>query len=753
MRYWHSREDCNRVPQAARENHMNEQMLQNRIRPNESESEISLGDLIAQLLARKWWIIAAALLGAMIGAINGQLPPNQFHADAVVQIEQRSSGVQLPSELIGDFLRGEDTRSRLDTEVHLIRSRLILQPVVEALSLDARADPVKAPIIGDVLARRSLPVLQGFIPARFARAGEGVRVSRLTLPDMMQGEVLRLVVGNGDRVTVVLPDGQQIEGDWTAPIRLPGDGVLEISDLRAAPGREYVIRHAAMRNVVRQISSGLAIQERGSSGIVDFRFSGGNPREAVAILNAVIDAYQEHNLRRRAAQIDRSLDFIEDQLPELRGELREARDALAAYRQDRDVRDLSVNTQQLLSQISEVEARVEQIGFEREQMLQRLTESHPDYVALQLEEDRLRARLDNLRESLADVPEAEQELARLTARVERARQIEQQLVNRVEQLRILRASTVGNIFVLEAAEIGRHVGPDRRTPIMIGFALGAVLSALGIFGVNYLRRGIEDAREIEELGLSLYATVNNVPQLRGAKASNPAYGMALHAPREMAVEALRGLRTGLRFSLAAAPSKSLLITSCAPSDGKSFIALNLAIVSGQTGVRVLLIDADMRRGSLRQYFGLKRKATGLSDLLSGAASFDEAIYSSEETGMDFMPTGAIPPNPAELLASDAMPEVLRRLNDAYDLIIVDASPVLAVSDAGIIGQHTGMSLLVVRHLVTAKAEIESVQKTLANVGVHLSGCVLNQFDQSASRYGSYGSKYGYYYGGYRYKYD
>jgi tyrosine-protein kinase Etk/Wzc len=508
-----------------------------------------------------------------------------------------------------------------------------------------------------------------------------------------------------------------------------------------------------MRNVVGSLSGALNIRERGTTGIVDFRYTGPDRDETVRIVNTVVEAYQDHNLRRRAAEIDQSIDFIEEQLPELRAELRQASTALSNYRQSQDGRELSISTQELLAQTVALETEIENLAFRREQLLQRLTPNHPDYRALEIEQERLQDRLADFRTRLADVPEAEQELARLTQQVERARLLELQLVNRVEQLRILRASTVGNIFVLEPAEVGSHIGPNRRNPIAIGAALGFILSALGIFGLNAMRRGIEDARDIEDLGLSLFGTVNKSPALVNTKASEARYGMAIDNPRDIVVEAIRGLRTGLRFSLAASQSKSLMITSCAPGDGKSFISLNLAVVSGQTGSRVLLIDSDMRRGFLRQYFGLARNAKGLSDVLSGSAAMNEAIQHYDDVGIDFMPTGAYPPNPAELLASPAFESMISELSPYYDLLIFDAPPVLAVADPGIIGQSTGMSLLVIRHLVTSKMELQSAQKTLANSGITLSGCVLNQFDMKAGRYGAYGAQYGSYYGGYNYKYD
>jgi tyrosine-protein kinase Etk/Wzc len=161
----------------------------------------------------------------------------------------------------------------------------------------------------------------------------------------------------------------------------------------------------------------------------------------------------------------------------------------------------------------------------------------------------------------------------------------------------------------------------------------------------------------------------------------------------------------------------------------------------------------MRRGHLHKYFGLSRKASGLSETLAGSAGLAETLYHVPEIGLDFTPTGRRPPNPAELLASPRFKEFMDHVSGQYDLVIIDAPPALAVADPGIIGQHTGMSLLVVRHLASTKPEIQTAQKTLANSGVQLSGVLLNQFDQKRSRYGNYGTRYGYYYGGYKYRYD
>jgi tyrosine-protein kinase Etk/Wzc len=271
-----------------------------------------------------------------------------------------------------------------------------------------------------------------------------------------------------------------------------------------------------------------------------------------------------------------------------------------------------------------------------------------------------------------------------------------------------------------------------------------------VFLINALRRGVDDAGEIERLGLPLFATVGKNKRLTGLSSASPVYGLALEDPSNLTVEALRGLRTGLKFGMASTSSKVMMITSCVPSDGKSFISLNLAIVAAKAGSKVLLIDADLRRGMLRRYFGLARNEKGLSDLLSGAT--EEYIYHHEPSNLDFLPTGRMPPNPAELLESDVFATALKLFSDHYDLVIIDAPPALLVADPAIIGQHVGMAMLVVRHLQTSISEIQAAQKTLATAGVRLSGAVMNQYDERRSRYGRYG-RYGSYYGGYRYRYQ
>jgi tyrosine-protein kinase Etk/Wzc len=599
-------------------------------------------------------------------------------------------------------------------------------------------------VIGDLLARMSIPLLGSLLSDAYQRPGESLSLNRLRVNDSFLEEPILLRITGPDSFEISAAGVPATAGQVGTLVTVADDIQLQITALTAPEGREYELFAEPLRNGVERLREGLSVSERRTTGIIDFGFTSPEPAFSLDAVNTVVDSYRAQNLQRRSAEIDQSIAFIENELPETRMQLETATAALATYRESQENLELSLGTQELLDQLVQVQARLEELEFQEQQLAQRLTPNHPDYQALLAERAQLESRRDNLRADLQDVPAVEQELARLQEAVVSARELERQLMARAEQLRVLRASAVGNIRVLEPAEVAHLVGPNRRKPALGGLFGGLALGMLLVFTLNALRRGIEDAREVEELGLSVLGSVNKVPELVGAKNGGPLYALARHAPDNIAVEALRGLRTGMRFTLAARGAKTLMITSCAPADGKSFVSLNLAMVNAQLSTKVLLIDADLRRGKLGRNFGVTSKDNGLAHVLVGECDLMAALHHDPKTGLDFMATGGRPPNPAELLESQSFADLLAYLSDQYDLIVVDAPPILAVTDAAIIGQKTDITLMLVRHLVTTKPELKSALKGLEIAGITPAGVIINQYDFAKSRYGQYGA--------YNYKY-
>jgi tyrosine-protein kinase Etk/Wzc len=717
--------------------------------------ELDFKEIYVQLAAKKGRLIFLTILGIFLGFVYSAIAPNLYNASSVVQLEKRESNVGLPTSMVGDLANfgGKDS---IATEVHVIKSRLILAPVADELDLFTFSKPKTIPVWGDYINRTKLldrfPILNSYVPEGFVRHDESITISKFNLKPNLVGKTYT-VKALGDNQYTISDGVNSFIGKVGVTLNLGQSGVINIDSLIAQKGRIFYLRKLSTRSIVSKISSGLIIDERGATGIVDFKYTGTNKDMVIPIVNSIIKNYMATTLRRKSAEIDQSIAFIAQQLPTIRKELETAINNLIEFRKkNNSVMELSFSTQDLIKNIINLETKLERMDFEMDQLSKRVTSNHPEYMDMELERQREKQRLTNYRADLGYVPEAEQELAFLTQNQARARTLEIQLIERIEQLRIYKASKVGNIRVLEPAEVFSHIGPNRNIFLLIGGIFGFLFTASIIFLKNYFNNGIEDVREIEHTGLPIFGTISALPDLISRGVKSIQYMIAFSEPDHPVVEAFRGLRTGLHFSLSSTERKVVVITSSAPNEGKSFVSTNLAIVSATEKNSVLIVDTDMRRGELRKSFSIGRNKNGLSDILSGNISYEEGVYESEIPNLFVIPTGKRPPNPAELLDTERFSEFMTWAGKNYDLVILDAPPVLAVADPLILGRFTDIIILVLRHLKTPVNEVESSLKVLETSGLKITGAILNGYDQKKSKYGTYAANYGYAYTAYNYQY-
>ncbi|MNM92803.1 Tyrosine-protein kinase wzc [compost metagenome] len=293
------------------------------------------------------------------------------------------------------------------------------------------------------------------------------------------------------------------------------------------------------------------------------------------------------------------------------------------------------------------------------------------------------------------------------------------------------------------------VKPRKALIVAIATLLGGFLSVAFVFLQRMLNPGIEDPADIEALGLPVYAAIplsvsNTLPKLRKGKhgtrvvADGRQHLLAVSAPADPTVEALRSLRTSLHFAMLEAKNNILTISGPRPGVGKTFVSTNLAAVIAQAGQRVLVIDADMRKGTLHKILGVSPQK-GLSDVLGGKLSVDEVIHPvSGLDNMHYMVRGDIPPNPAELLMHPRFAQLLQDMSGKYDLVIVDTPPILAVTDPALVATHAGSSLLVTRFGVNQAKEIELTLQRFEQNGVQIKGAIFNAVEKRATGYYSYG---------------
>lgn len=717
-------------------------------RPPEADDEINLGHLVGVLWRGKLKIAALAIVALAIGMFNLANTAPTFQADALLQLEERSGRMALPSAM-RDLI---DNDPRTITEIEIMRSRMVLGQVVADLNLDWDVRPQLAPTIGILLSRYTLPVPELDYLAPFARPGEGISLALLEVPPRwLDRQILLEVTQTGYRLTD--PDGTEWNGAMNETLRDADLGFsLRIDAINAPLGRQYTIRQRNEIGAIGRLRGGLSVSERGrQSGVLDVRFAGPDQQENVRILNAIVQAYLRQNIARSAAEADSSLTFIESQLPEAEAAVRQAERALNTYRQEQASIDLSFETQNLLTQVTRIEGELRDLQAREDELSQRYTPSHPTYQQFLAERTRLQERLDVLRSEIGALPETQREVLNLSRNLELAQGIYTQLLTRAQEMQVLRASTVGNVRVIDmAASGGGPIAPRRSMILALALVLGVMAGVALVLVREWMRRGVQSAEELEQAGLPVFATINYTAYAdfkHKRKGHLPI--LAVDEPTELAVEAFRSLRTSLHFGMIDARTRSLAITSSAPEAGKSFTALNLAVVAAQAGQRVCLLDADLRRGQLRRHFDLPRNQPGLAEVLAGAISLEDALVHDVVPNLAFLPSGRYPPNPSELLMRQDFTALVKALDSMFDLAVFDCPPALAVTDPVIVGRSVGATVLVARHDVTPMAEVEAVRKTFHAAGTRLSGAILNGFDPRKG-----GSAYGYGYGySYRYEYQ
>ncbi|SFM82990.1 polysaccharide biosynthesis tyrosine autokinase [Marinobacter pelagius] len=730
-----------------------------RTRQPQDNDEIDIGFLLGSLWDHKIFIVVLAAIFAAVGLIYAMLTTPIYKADALVQVEKKSGTI--PGADMAKVLgNGEPSTS---TEVEILRSRMILGQVVDQTDLDVQIIPHTWPVVGDWLRRRGIE-RPGFMAGDDSVwAGETLRISELvTSHDSQTLQLILRSEGRG-RYSLLDTDGNPLAPGIVGQKLTVDEPWVEliVSDLTAPAGATFSIIKKSQLAAINGLQSRLEIQSRGQdTGILQLNLTGPDQQEIVESLNATTDVFLTQNIARQAAEADKSLEFLEEQAPKVREQLNDAENRLNEYRLKSDSIDLSFETRNALNSLVSIEASLNELELQESELARRFTPNHPVYRSLLEKKEQLLREKARLEERTENLPETQQQILRLSRDVKVTQQIYVQLLNRMQELRLARAGTVGNVRILDKAVVQGQVAP-RRDLIVAAAGIGGLFLAMIIVLLRAaFSRGIVSPEQLEELDLPVYATVplseeekrrsdkrRQIKQDRRRKDGSIKGLLAVRNPADLSVEAIRGLRTSLHFAMMEGSDNRLVITGPSPSIGKSFMATNLAAVCAQAGQKVVVVDGDMRKGHVHEAFK-EGSHDGLSEVLSGKLEFEKAIRTSELEGLSWVSRGSAPPNPSELLMQPRFTEFLDYLSNTFDLVIIDTPPILAVTDAAIIGKLCGTSLMVVRFGVNTPKEIQIAENRLATGGVTLKGTILNAMEKKAAT--SYGY-YGYY--NYAYKSD
>ncbi|WP_445004365.1 polysaccharide biosynthesis tyrosine autokinase [Halomonas mongoliensis] len=720
-----------------------------------SDDEIDLGRLFGLLLDHKWWIIAITFVFTLGGIFHAQLATPIYRGDALVQVERRTSVSPL-----GDLssVLGEGAQSSTSAEIEILQSRMVLSQVVDRVGLDTVVQPRELPVVGEFVQRRGIarPGIMAGRPEVWG--GESIELGRLEVADSLRGRPLVVTVEEEGRYSVSLANQGEPLGTWQVgelATLFGGEVELRIAEINAPAGAEFTVMKRSRAAAVGQLRSRLSISEvggRGSStGMLRMTLTGPDREEIRRSLDVVAQTFLTQNVERQSAQAEQSLAFLEEQAPQLRAQLAAAEDNLNQYRIEQDSVDLSSESQAVIQQFISLESQLNELEFQEAELAQRVMPSHPSYQALMRQKRQLEARRAELNERVNQLPAAQQEIVSRSRDVQVTQAIYVNVLNKMQELQIARAGTVGNVRIIDDALVGGGpIEPKKAMIVVLATLLGGMLSVGGVLVRGLLRRGVESPEQIEGAGLPVYATVplSEAQQklVKRIKHKRDRHGqevatavLAEKAPADTSIEALRSLRTSLHFAMLEADDNRLVITGPSPGIGKSFIAVNLGAVCAQVGQKVLVVDADMRKGHVHYAFG-GRSEGGLSELLSGKAALQDVIRPGNQEGLSYIARGSSPPNPSELLAHPRFSEFLEEASRRFDLVLIDTPPVLAVTDAAVVAKQCATTLMVVRFQLNPIKEIQIATRRLETAGVTTKGAILNAMERKAAT--SYG--YGYY---------
>ncbi|MFB9124530.1 polysaccharide biosynthesis tyrosine autokinase [Paraburkholderia dipogonis] len=383
----------------------------------------------------------------------------------------------------------------------------------------------------------------------------------------------------------------------------------------------------------------------------------------------------------------------------------------------------------------------------RDELVSRFTGSHPDVIALNAQITTLRAQQSVFDLQFKRLPDVQQEAVRLMLEVKIDTDLYTALLNNVQQLKLIKAGKTGSVRIVDTPVLPESVFfPNRPVTIAVGAFVGLLLGLIFAFIHNFLFAGVAEAAEIERhVGLHVFATIPEtcVQQRFDRETTGDVARVRLlvkDAPREPAVESLRSLRTALQFAMLNATNNVILISGPTPGVGKSFVSANFAALLATSGKRVLVIDGDLRRGCLHQYFGRQREQ-GLTDVITGKASFDRVVHRNVIPNLDFIATGPLPTDAAEVLTHECVGRLLADSAHKYDVVLVDSPPVLVVTDAVVLADHCATVLIVARAGRTRVAELAESVKLFARAGIAVTGVLLNGLDPKSGRR-AYGRKNG-----------
>ncbi len=719
---------------------------------NLNDDTIDLKELFFSLISQ-WKIIALCIILSLICAVLFlRTTPEIYSVDALVQVED-SKGAASAALLgsLGDIPGISGQKSLADAEKEVLNSRMVLGKVISNLNLDIQLKDSQDGLIHRLLSNKQPLIEYSSQGVFFSKQNKSFHIKKLIVPHYYLDKPLELQFQKDNKFTLSYKENIIFNGTTGKEIALndaKGQWYVYINSSQPFE-QTFTIRKLSLPTAVDAIKKSYAVAEKGKmTGVLGLSYQGTNPQHITQVLNSILVVYHEQNIERKTLESKQTLSFLDKQLPELRQQLEDSERKFNQFREQNNTVDVTQESELFLKQNIQLETMKTELEQKQAEMSAKYTNDHPLMREINAQLETVNKKIVELNSTLKRLPELQRQYLQLYRDVQVNTSLYTNLLNSYQQLRVAKAGEIGNVRVVDTAvEPIKPIKPKKLIVLILSMFVGGFIGVLIALARNMLRSGIKDSSQIEnEFDLPVYATVPRSPvqetrmSILKKKKSIPI--LAVKQSDDIAIESLRSIRTAIHFALANAKNNIITISGPAPEIGKSFISTNLATIFAQSGKRILLIDADLRRGYMHKYFNLDVKP-GLADLISNQANVQQVIHQTSVENLDMITRGKSPASPSELLSTSYFGELLEQLRTQYDHIIIDTPPVLAVTDGIIISQYSGVNLVVARYAKTQMKELELTLNRFEQANVKVNGFILNDIQQTVGA--GYGYSYAYAY--------
>lgn len=686
---------------------------------------LDLRALLPTLVERKWVLLVICLLTLCFASFYVLFKPTKYQATVLLEVHHKLENSLGTLANNGQHQGSEDFYEEpISIQIALIYSKFILEPVIRSLGLDLE-------IQAQSVAPTEIKIYHFQVPEKFLKKRLLLDIDKpnhylLRAPSneiLLEGYVNQLSIGNGFSV--------------------------KINKLVAVSGSKFFITKKPESEIINKIRSNLVITDLSNSteggqkkaGILQLMMKGDNPEKLIPLINKIALFTQLKDKERKSLEAKKTLEFLDQQLPIVQASLKSAEMKLNEYRSTSGKIDIKLQTEYLLTHLSDLNKQLEVTRLKKMDMFQQYTSKHPFIISLDQKISEMERQRQEVLSQIKKLPAADQIAANLSREVNVKNALYTNLLHKIHEQQVVTAGIVSDIGILSLATFAdKPLKPNWLIIILSSLFLGLILGSLGlIFWQIFTRRvnhplWAEKNHSLENLIILPYSknqATYSFEQKNNTTKTLPILA-CLH-PNDPTMESLRLLYTVLQANVSKSHNNILAIMGISKNVGKTFIAANFASLLAGMHHKILVIDADIRYGHLHHYFDVP-SVPGLTDVLNEEINLEAAIIKNTlVNNLDFLPMGKLAVNPTQLLMRNNFKHLLLELSRKYEYVLINTSPILTVTDGTFIGTIAGTNLLVLGSNKHESWEINIAIKNLRNAGVKLHGSIFNHLNPGQNK--------------------